>query len=88
MTNAEYTAKADFLILLATVLADAASQAEDCLSTIGHAHSVGPVVDPTAYRNGMRNLREQEELFRPLLACARQLGPIIERHRAAAKVPR
>lgn len=30
-------------------------------ATISNAHSVGPIVDPTAYRSGMDNLRQQQE---------------------------
>ena len=36
---------------------------------IERCHAVGPMLDPTAYRDGMRNLEEQEAVVSALLAA-------------------
>ena len=34
------------------------------LATVGRAHTVGPILDPTGYRDGLGRLRDQERLLR------------------------
>jgi hypothetical protein len=34
------------------------------LETVQRAHAVSPILDPTAYREGLGNLRDQEKILR------------------------
>lgn len=38
------------------------------LATIERAHAVSPIVEPTAYRDGVENLRDQERILRHVKA--------------------
>ena len=40
----------------------------EMLQQVTRMHTIAPILDPTAYRNGMRNLEEQEALLRGLAA--------------------
>lgn len=84
--NPRYVAAAQAFITMARVLADAKDDLEWVLATIRQAHALAPVLDPTAYRDGVQNLRDQEELFRPLLTAATALAPAIAKHDAARRI--
>jgi hypothetical protein len=86
MANPRYIAAANVFLTMARVLADSKDDLEWVLTTIHHAHTLGPVLDPTAYRDGMQNLQDQEELFRPLFEAARTIAPVIARHEAARRI--
>lgn len=49
------------LVLLVQLLGDIPVQ--ELLENLNHAHSVMPIVDPTAYRDGMGNLSWQEKIL-------------------------
>jgi len=55
----------------------------DCLNYINHVHSIGPILDPTAYRKGMDNLDVAAHVCRAILAAQRELAPIREKLEAA-----
>ena len=86
LQNPRYIAAANCFATLARVLADSKDDLEWVLATIQHAHALGPVLDPTAYRDGMQNLQDQEELFRPLCTAAQALEPILAKHQAARRI--
>lgn len=73
------------LILLAQVLADNADDINQCLSHITRVHSIAPILDPTAYRNGMGNLDDQASLLAPMAKAANVVAPIVERLRQKAR---
>jgi len=60
MNGAEYTAIAAQLGALAAVVAD--MPLADFLATISRAESLGPIMDPTAFRDGMQNLEDARQL--------------------------
>ena len=51
----------------------------EMLQHIGHIHTVAPMLDPTAYRDGMGNLDEQEALLRGLTPFVRAAQVVRER---------
>ena len=57
----------------------------EMLQQIGHIHTVAPILDPTAYRNGMGNLEEQEALLRGLAPFVKAARRVRERAVAAAR---
>lgn len=72
------------MTLLAQLVADALDDLELVSTVHDRAHSLGPVLDPTAYARGMSNLAAQAELLGPLLTAARRLAPIVARYREEA----
>ena len=66
------------MAMMASVLVESAGSIAFCRQTIARAHSVAPIIDPTGYRNGMRNLDDAEALLRPLALCAASLAPFID----------
>lgn len=85
MKGESYTEVMDRLMLLAQVLADNADDINQCLNHITHVHSIAPILDPTAYRNGMGNLDDQASLLAPMAKAANAVAPIIERVRQKAR---
>lgn len=71
----DYVAKMDRLCLLAGLLKD--EPIVEMLNHIEHLHAVAPILDPTAYRDGMKNLDDQ----RDLLEALRQVQRVV--HKAA-----
>lgn len=86
LQNSRYIAVMSGFVTLARVLADSKDDLEWVLTTIQHAHTLGPVLDPTAYREGMQDLKDVEELFQPLYTAAQALEPIHAKHQAARRI--
>lgn len=47
-------------------------------NTISKAHTVGPILDPTAYRDGMRNLKDQEQIVRAAKRFREDIEKVVE----------
>lgn len=73
------------MTMLAAVVAGSLRDLEIVSTVHARAHSVGPILDPTAYNRGMRRLDEQAEILAPLLKAARTLAPIVERLQSAER---
>lgn len=86
VANARYEAVAATLGTMAQVLADFKDELEWALHTVALAETVLPITNPTAFRDKQQNLRDQVELFRPLLKAAQELAPVIDRHRTARSI--
>jgi hypothetical protein len=82
MTSERYVAAMQQATLLAELLVMNAAEFRDALAHVDHTHALGPILDPTAYRNGMRNLDEAAGLLAPLCAAASKVAPVIEKARA------
>lgn len=54
---------------------------EDALSRAKHAETVGPFIDPTAFREKHQALREDIRLLRAFAAVKAELAVIKEQHR-------
>lgn len=50
------------------------AKAGECLRYIGTCHTIGPILDPTRYRDGMNNLERSAAVCRAILAAQRELG--------------
>lgn len=58
---------------------------QDLIDNIERTHAIGPFMDPTAYRDGLDNLRWQTEVLRAVAEFQKALKPIgemIERAKA------
>lgn len=66
----------DRLVLLAGMLRD--EPLEEMLRHLHHVDSIGPILDPTAYRKGMRNIDPQRKLLNALLGVQRVVREIEE----------
>lgn len=73
------------MTMLAAAVAGSLRDLELISTVHERAHSIGPILDPTAYQRGMRRLDEQAEILAPLLKAARALAPIVERMQAAGR---
>lgn len=65
MTDAEYKTAMTRMGLVARAVEN--EPIEEMLRTLERADAVGPVLDPTAYRKGMKHLQDQRELLTALL---------------------
>lgn len=65
MTDAQYLEAATKVAEVAQRIAHL--PIERMLEVCRAAHTLGPILDPTAYAQGMGNVREMEELLEPLL---------------------
>lgn len=74
MDGHEYLAHLTQVGLLATCVEDI--PVTDMLQHIGHLHTVAPILDPTAYRDGMGNLEQQEKLLRGLATFVKAVQEI------------
>jgi hypothetical protein len=83
----DYKAEFDRIGLIARVASDIdVDRIQDVIST---AHTVMPIMDPTAYMRGMGNLEDQQELlsaFAPFARVAKRMIAKAEADRAG-KVP-
>ena len=67
----EYKADMDKAVLFCQVLITL--PVEKMANHLEHVHAVAPILDPTAYRNGMDNLEQQAAVVRALGAALREL---------------
>lgn len=70
--------------MLAQLLVSSIEQLDFVLTTVDRAHAVAPMLDPTAYRNGMGNLDDAQALVAPLHTAAVALKPVLEKLTARA----
>lgn len=77
---ARYKQQMDLLVLAARIVGDA--DLEWLQKTVERAHSVVPVLDPTAYRNGLEELKTQERF----LKAARPLWEEVRKMREEASL--
>lgn len=80
----DYKAEFDKIGLIARVASEI--DVDRIQDVISRAHSIGPILDPTAYMRGMQNLEDQQELLTAFAPFARKAKAIIakaERERAA-----
>lgn len=55
-------------------------------NVINRAHTLGPILDPTLYRDkGIRNLRDLESLVAPLREAQQKIRPAYERMKGIAE---
>ena len=66
---ADYRPTMDRLCMLAGLLRD--EPIAEMLNHITRIHSIGPILDPTSYARGMRNLDDQRDLLEALLKVQR-----------------
>jgi hypothetical protein len=60
---------------------------DECESHLSRVHAIGPIQDPTAYRDGMQNLEDQGRMiraFRPLVEESRKLIAEAQERKAKA----
>lgn len=67
----EYKSDMDKAVLFCQVLVSI--PVEKMANHLAHVHAVAPILDPTAYRNGMENLEQQAAVVRALRAALREL---------------
>lgn len=77
MTEAEYLALANQAVELARQVAQL--PVERMLDVVRRTHTLGPILDPTAYKAGMANLRDMEELLEPMLGLKATVQAIVAR---------
>jgi len=73
----DFAATMDGVTLCASFLADMLEDLERASATISQAHTLGPILDPTAYRRGMKNLDDSAALLGPMLTASRQARRVI-----------
>lgn len=78
MDNATYKATMTRLAMLASTLED--EPIAEMLRDLERVDAVGPVLAPTAYRDGMDNVRSQREL----LTALREVQKVVRRQREEA----
>lgn len=74
--NEDWRPTMDRLCMLAGLLRD--EPIAEMIQAIDHLHAIAPILDPTAYRDGMNNLEAQTKLLRALLrvqAVVREMAP-------------
>ena len=83
----DYAVTMDRVTMCASLLADMLEDLERASATISQAHTLGPILDPTAYRRGMKNLDDSAALLGPMLTAARQARRVIAelKEKAAAR---
>jgi hypothetical protein len=84
MTSERYVIAMAQATLIAELLVMNAAEFRAALDHVEDTHALGPILDPTAYRNGLRNLDEAAGLLAPLCAAASRVAPVIEKARARA----
>lgn len=77
MSDMTYQATMDRLAMLAGLLED--EPIAEMLRDLDRVDTIGPILDPTGYREGMRNVQEQREL----LSALREVQEIVLRHRVS-----
>lgn len=75
----DYKLAMDRLMLLVPFLADSVEDIRRCRETISRAHSIGVMLDPTAYRRGMGNLDDAAEVLNALEPAAGKLRALVDR---------
>ena len=71
MTAEEYTEAMNRACLVARAVMDI--PAGELSQVISRSHAIGPILDPTRYRAGMKNLENQQVIVDAILAAQRRL---------------
>lgn len=84
-TDAEY--REQWAIIAAAARLLESVELEAIAATIERADSLGPILDPTAYRAGMHNLPPQREIVEKATAFRNSYRKQMERHRPQNSEP-
>ncbi len=57
----------------------------EILELVSRTDTIAPIFDPTAWIRGEQNLRDMEEIVRPLLEAQRNLRPVLAEMEARIK---
>lgn len=71
-------ARMDMVMIGVQFFLEVVPDVSDLLSNIEVTHTLGPILDPTAYRDGMANLRWQTDILRGVQQLQRAIEPYRE----------